>query len=221
MKAASLCQTSKILSIFYGLSSERVQAILESGFLADIRDAKVEAVNREQLRKVLGLKPINFVRDWPVWKTIRLGTGLKAADDFQHALKNKGCSISDMANHIISKLEFSTSISPVAKEVDLCVATTEDLICRDGTTADIYAGIKKIGGELLTAEVGPQLRLQYLDQPKGEKLFVAMEPIEGPASHPGVWYIERDDSDLWLLAHCIYPNSIWSEGRKWVFARRK
>jgi hypothetical protein len=41
----------------------------------------------------------------------------------------------------------------------------------------IYARAQQLGFGLAAAEVAPQLRLQYFDQPIGEFLIIAMEPI--------------------------------------------
>jgi len=44
--------------------------------------------------------------------------------------------------------------------------------------ADIYARANQLGFGLAAAEVAPQLRLQYFDQPIGEFLIIGMEPIK-------------------------------------------
>jgi len=44
--------------------------------------------------------------------------------------------------------------------------------------ADIYARAQQLGFGLATAEVAPQLRLQYFDQPIGEFLIIGMKPIK-------------------------------------------
>jgi hypothetical protein len=58
MKNATLKQAGKIVSLFSETPSEQVQAILEAGLLADLRDGNIAKVNREDFRRILGLKPL-------------------------------------------------------------------------------------------------------------------------------------------------------------------
>jgi len=58
MKNATLKQARKIIEVFEDTSLERVQDIVESGLLADIRDCDISKVNRDEVRKVLGLEPL-------------------------------------------------------------------------------------------------------------------------------------------------------------------
>ncbi len=58
MKKATLDQASKILSVFEDTPLEQVQSLLESGFLADLRDADIAQINRDQFRRGVGLKPL-------------------------------------------------------------------------------------------------------------------------------------------------------------------
>ncbi len=48
-------QAGKFIEVFEETSSEQAQRVLGSGLLADVRDAYVERVNRDKVRKVLGL----------------------------------------------------------------------------------------------------------------------------------------------------------------------
>ncbi|MBU2028765.1 hypothetical protein KJ761_02640 [Patescibacteria group bacterium] len=61
MKDATLKQAAKIISLFDETPLEQIQAILGSGFLADLRDGDIDRVNRDELRKLLGLKPLEPV----------------------------------------------------------------------------------------------------------------------------------------------------------------
>jgi len=61
MKDATLGQAEKILSIIKGTPSEQVQAILESGLLADLRDGNIGGVNRDEFRKILGLGSLESI----------------------------------------------------------------------------------------------------------------------------------------------------------------
>ena len=161
------------------------------------------------------------IHELNIWKTIRLGTGLKTADDFRRALKDGGFKIGEWANDILGKSAFEASISRVLVEVDLCVATTAELTGKaEGVTIEeVFAGIKRAGGVLCSAEFGPQLRRQYLDQTNGEWLLIAMEPIADSVGGPSVFRVKRRGSALWLDAGWFGPGSVWSPAHQWVFVR--
>jgi hypothetical protein len=56
--SATLKQGKKVLSVFEDTSAEQMQAVIESGILADIRDCNIAKINRDELRQFLGLKPL-------------------------------------------------------------------------------------------------------------------------------------------------------------------
>lgn len=156
---------------------------------------------------------------FPTFKTIKLGTGLKTADQFRTALKEGGCRLSDWASDILGKPAFAASQEET--EVDLVVVSVAELGFPNGATrADIYQKAQELGLELCPPEVGPQLRLQYKDQPKSEWFLIAMEPISASDGDLDVFNVEHDVSGLWLSCHHGLPDDFW-DGNRWVFVRRK
>lgn len=57
MKYATLKQAGKIISLFEETPLEQIQAILESGLMADLRDGNIKDVKRDEFRRILGMKP--------------------------------------------------------------------------------------------------------------------------------------------------------------------
>jgi len=141
----------------------------------------------------------------PIWKTITLGT-YRNANVLREALNSVHCSIEkvtsikvtgqspaspiyndgsttpfchleDLANEIIGRPAFA--VSRTKSEVDLVALSVSELgIGKQGASLnEIYARAKSLGFALCPPEVAPQLRLQYLEQPPGEVLHIAMEPI--------------------------------------------
>jgi hypothetical protein len=60
MKSATLDQARKLLDVFADVPTNQMQEILESGALADVRDANFSVFNREDHRKHLGLTPLEL-----------------------------------------------------------------------------------------------------------------------------------------------------------------
>lgn len=104
-----------------------------------------------------------------VWKTIRLGTGIKSADDFRKEIIKAGQEVTESAFEMMYGQDFHISSSE--QEVDLV------RISSLGNYDDVCEEAMSMGLELCPAEVGPQLRLQYKNQPKGNILYVSTKPL--------------------------------------------
>lgn len=178
-----------------------------------------------------------FLRDlcppseFSVWKTITLGTGLKSARDFRRALKDAGCKIDSSANDILGRPAFT--VSPEETEVDLVMVTCIELGFKNSAIrADICKRAQKLGLQLVPAEVGPQLRLQYLNQPPGECLNIGMEPITCPRHTYDdlcAFSVNRGrdanrGGELWLDGEGGDPGTLYNcddQDDRWIFVRRK
>ena len=157
---------------------------------------------------------------WQTWKTIKLGTGLKSADNFRVTIKQVGMRISGWANDILGKSAFETS--PCEGEIELVVASVAELGFKDGATLkNIYLRAKELGLDICPPEVGPQLRLQYTDQPNGEWLVIAMEPITDSDGYLSLFIVAHDDDERWLGASHGNPGRFWLGSYRFVFLRRK
>ncbi len=168
------------------------------------------------LRGELVVKQVEKI--FKLWKTIKLGTH-KNADEIRKSLKTNGHNIGDWANDILGKME----ISKTEEEVNLVVATVRELGFKNGANyADICKKAQELGLELCPAEVGPQLRLQYTNQPKGEWLIIAMEAISGSDGVLSVWNVERSDGgESWLDSYCGRADYGWVADGSFVFVSRK
>jgi len=158
--------------------------------------------------------------EFKVFTTILLGAGPKTADEFCEVLEAADCRVSDWARDILAKPAFKAASE--ATEVDLVVATVRELGFPEGATyREICDQASKHGLELCPAEVGPQLRLQYLSQPMSEWLIIAMEPITDSGGVLDVFGVKHDDDGRLLDAHYGDPGCHWSPDRCFVFVRRK
>jgi hypothetical protein len=173
----------------------------------------------------------------PVWKTIDLGT-FRNANELRDALDSTHCRIERagthapppisiyndstapychleaLANEIIGRPAFT--LKRTKSQLDLVVVSVFDLgFGKQGAPIkDIFARAQLLGFALCPPEVGPQLRLQYLDQPPGELLHIAMH-IERYKGDPVLLDIENADHGLVLFgytptaADIMYPRALY------------
>ena len=171
----------------------------------------------QAIAKVGEVKLIRSSSSFPTWKTIQLGThkDVKALSKAIVAKKNR---ISDWGNDILKR----TSVSSKEGSVDLVKMTVAELgLTKGGTREQIYIKAQELGLDLCLAEVGPQLRLQYQDQPSGEWILIGMEPISDSRGCPGVFGVGPGGVARWLCADGGRPGLFWNPEFVWVFARRK
>lgn len=148
------------------------------------------------------------------WKTVKLGTH-KSARDLAEGLARKGFGVDDYAADALNAM----LVAETETEVELVLVTVADLGFQDRTRrGDIYARAREFDLDLVPAEAGPQLRLQYTDQPMGESIFVGMDPVFDSDCHVHLFHI-GDRS--WLHSTCGNPNHKWDPHDRWVFTRSK
>lgn len=162
---------------------------------------------------------IENAESFPIWKTITLGQ-YKDADAYRKAFKKAGFKIGGWANDILGKPAFT--IAPTEESIDLVILTVEELGFKNGATYKEICEAAVIQGlEKCPNEVGPALRLQYPDQPSGEWLRIAMEPITGSGGYLRIFGVGHDDGARWLSASYGHPGDRWRANRRFVFRLRK
>ncbi|MEH2624627.1 hypothetical protein V1292_002682 [Bradyrhizobium sp. AZCC 1719] len=133
----------------------------------------------------------------PVWKTITIGT---FANSFAllNALDAAGCGIGGLAGEILARPAFT--VGTTKTNVELFAVSAAELGFQTDTAplADIYARARQLGFGLAAAEVAPQLRLQYFDQPMGE-FVIGMEPIKTWTGEPVILTVANGGAGLILI----------------------
>ena len=152
-----------------------------------------------------------------VWKTITLG---RFANTFalRNALDAAGCGIGDLAEQILARPAFAMNSAEV--DVDLVVVSAAELGTPPETSlVDVYARAQERGLALAPAEVGPQLRLQYPDQPIGEFLHVGMNPINTWSGEPVIFALVNGGAGLILIGTESSANAKISATTRFLFVR--
>lgn len=150
------------------------------------------------------------------FRGVELGTGIKDGHAFQKAIENQGMQVYEYAARVLE----SPSFKVVAGErnVDVVEVSVASLGFNAFTRYDkICARAKELGLELCPTEVGPQLRLQYRDQPPNEYLIVAMDAIILSDGNPHVFVVARSVGGLWLGTSDGGPGNEWSLDARFAF----
>ena len=171
-------------------------------------EARSQCTARDVLQNQLRLKntpsagkpqiPVGSAVDVPVWKTVTVGT---FADSFalSNALDSVGCSIGNSAGEILGRPTFTLSATKTSVELFAVSAAELGFQTDTASLADIYARAKQLGFGLAAAEIGPQLRLQYFDQPIGEFLIIGMESLRTWKGEPVILTVANGGAGLILI----------------------
>jgi hypothetical protein len=150
-------------------------------------------------------------------KTIELTP--KTPEQYSRELIDAGNQMSTYVGQMLNKIEPLQTLEPI----NLVSFTVGQLGFPNGATLqDIYTKAESLGLELCPPQVGTELRLQYTDQPNGEYLTIAMNPITDAGGNPRLFYVGQDDSKSWLSYNDGGRLSReWGSDRRFVFRSRK
>jgi len=153
-----------------------------------------------------------------LYRAIETDPSIKTAPDAVRVLEGKGNKVSDYAKQMLERVSFSQE----QKSYDLVSFSVKALGFPNGATrAEIYQKAQELGMELCPAEVGPQLRLQYADQPNDDYLVMGMEPVADADGYPDLFHVHRRGSDPWLDFSNGRAGNHWVDDYRFVFLRRK
>jgi hypothetical protein len=119
------------------------------------------------------------------------------------------------------------------KAVEIAFVSVADLGLRDGATYEQLTRRARDSGLVESPlELGPQLRLQFLNQPEGSAGFparqhrapfgsitVASSPLDESDETPKGFYLRRIDGVLWLRGYRSGAGHLWSPEDVFVFVR--
>jgi len=138
-------------------------------------------------------KPAHF----QIWRKITLGT-YKGVDAYRDALDSARIKIGDSADEILGRPAFA--YTRMKTDVELALFSAAELgVESESSLADVYKRARQVGLELCPAEVAPQLRLEYRDQPLGEALNIAMEPVATHSGEPTILALVNFGTGLALI----------------------
>ena len=118
--------------------------------------------------------------------------------------------------------------------VEIAFVSVGDLGFRDGATYEQLVRRALDSGLVESPlELGPQLRVQFQNQPEGSAGFPATEhraphgsvtvaspPLDGSDETPKGFYLRRIEGALWLRGYRSWPGHIWGPEDVFVFSRR-
>lgn len=149
-------------------------------------------------------------------RTVEVGGLTKA--QLREQFRQHGISLNAQGERLMTEVPFTRSESPCRLEtVEL---TVRQLGFPEGaTSAEIFARAGELGLELCPLEVGPYLRLQYLDQPQGFWITIASQKPAEPADVPSGFYLRRLEDGLWLRGYTASPDHLWDADDHFIFCK--
>ena len=167
--------------------------------------------------------------DQPLIRVVRVG-GMSKAELLQK-LQGADVRLNEAGRTLFQDDRFRTSaVSVLIETVELPVAS---LGCDGGATfAQITERAASGGLSLCPLELGPHLRLQFMEQPEGSlgyppsrncappgSITVASEALTPDDDTPKGFYLRRIEGVLWLRGYRSWPGHIWSPEDRFVFSR--
>jgi hypothetical protein len=189
--------------------------------------AQAQCAARDVLERQLKLKLrpaeasqqlIKSERDVVTWKTVAIGT---FADPLKlrNELDRLRCSVGGQAAEILARPTFIVAARKMNIELALISPAQLGFTSDTAALSDVYTRARALGFELAAAEVGPQLRIQYFDQPIGEFLTIGMDPIKTWSGEPVILNVANGGAGLILIGQDGRAEAEIPSKSKIIFAR--
>ncbi|AOH56574.1 helicase [Peribacillus muralis] len=149
-----------------------------------------------------------------------------------HKLQQYSILMNDYGERLLADDKFTTSDTKYSLQtVELTVG---DLGFPHGaTTAQIFKKASELGFELCPLELGPHLRLGYLDQPEGylgnpllrhqapsDSITIASEILTEDDDFPKGFYLRRINDLLWLRGYRADHLHVWNPNDHFIFCKQ-
>ena len=165
-----------------------------------------------------------------ITRTIEIGGLTKL--ELTRKLQQQSISLNEYAERLLSNDKFTTSKTKYnLKTVEL---TIRNLGFPEGATMpQIFKRAEELGLDLCPLEVGPHLRLKYLDQPEGStgnhsrrqapsgSITIASEIISEDDDFPKGFYLRKINGVLWLRGYIADDLHVWNTEDHFIFCQRK
>ena len=140
--------------------------------------------------------------------TILTGTGIVGVDGFCEAIRSSDMQIGDWAKDILGQPAFSVVDKEI--KIDLSIMSLAELGFGSGAHYNqICESLGRFSLKKCPAEIGPQMRLQYPNQPKGEWLIVFMNPIIASDDNLRIFHVGHNDRGRWLVGDLCNLDHMW------------
>ncbi|MGG5791473.1 helicase [Bacillus cereus] len=164
-------------------------------------------------------------------RTVEVG-GLTKSQLIQK-LQQYSILMNEYGERLLADDKFTTSNTKYSlKTVELTVI---DLGFPDGATTDqLFKRASELGLELCPLELGPQLRLEYLEQPEGYlgtasqqhqapsgSITIASEILTKDDDFPKGFYLRRINGVLWLRGYIADHLHVWKPEDHFIFVKQK
>ncbi|WP_025115666.1 hypothetical protein [Lysinibacillus fusiformis] len=146
-------------------------------------------------------------------------------------LQEHSISMNPYGEQLLSDDKFTTSETKYS--LNIVELAVRNLGFPDGATMpQLIKQANKLGLELCPLEVGPYLRLEYLDQAEGGSgnslqqsqapsgsITIASELVSDDDDFPKGFYLRKIDGVLWLRGYLADDLHIWSSDDQFIFSK--
>ena len=164
-----------------------------------------------------------------VARTVRVGGMIKR--ELLAELQRNDIQLNEYARTLFAHSEFATSPTTASiATVELAVANLG--YAQGATIGQLHVRAAELGLMLCPLELGPHLRLQFLDQPEGHlgypaskhraphgSITVASRQLADDHETPKGFYLRRIEGVLWLRGYRSASDELWSPEDRLVFCR--